>query len=261
MQAAIALRLQRLEEETERLRPVAEADRARTVLLNEAGHDLRVPLTAAATAVEELAGAGATGPTAGTDAERAALIRTARISLRRLDRLVGSLLDVSRVQAGTLGVDAQPLAVEDIVSGVLDGLAPSCHHVDLRIPDSVPEALADPKILERILVNVIAHVQHVSPREENVLLTASAHAGRVELRVVGHGAARRDAGDSGITLARALAHAMGATLQPEETPGGGLTMTLGLPVALPPAASLDESDQTAHPAVVDRVTDWRARNG
>ncbi|MFC4034797.1 ATP-binding protein [Streptomyces polygonati] len=265
VQAAIALRLRRLEEETERLRPVAEADRARTALLNEVGRELRIPLAAAQPAVDSLTGTGTgTGTgTAPTGDDPAQLVAAAKISLGRLDRLIGSLLDVTRVQAGTLGVDAQPLAVEDLVPDALDGLAPSCHHVDVRIPDGVPEALADPAMMRRILVNVISNVQHHSPADENVLLTASTHAGRVELRVVGHGA---DSGDGeagtglGITLARALADAMGATLLPEETPGGGLTMTLSLPAALPPAAALDESaDQTAHPAVVDRVTDWRAR--
>lgn len=254
VQAAIALRLRRLEEEVERLRPVAEADRARAALLGAVGHDLRIPLASAEAAVEGLAD---------TARDRAELVATARDSLARLDRLVGTLLDVSRVQAGTLGIDAQPLAVEDIIPSALEGLAPSGQPVDIRIPDGIPEVLADPTLAERILVNVISNVQHHSPPDRHVLLTASTHAARVELRVIGHGPATTDADTGaglGLTLARALADAMGATLVPEETPGGGLTMTLSLPAAAPPAPPLgDAEDETAHPAVVNRVADWRTR--
>jgi two-component system sensor histidine kinase KdpD len=170
---------------------------------------------------------------------------------------------VSRVQAGTLGIDAQPLAVEDIIPSALEGLASSGQPVDIRIPDGIPEVLADPTLAERILVNVISNAQHHSPPDRHVLLTASTHADRVELRVIGHGPATTDADTGaglGLTLARALADAMGATLVPEETPGGGLTMTLSLPAAAPPAPPLgDADDETAHPAVVNRVADWRTR--
>ncbi|TKA01210.1 sensor histidine kinase [Actinacidiphila oryziradicis] len=257
VQAAIALRLRRLEEEVERLRPVAEADRARAALLGAVSHDLRIPLASAEAAVDSLADANAEQ----TGDDHAQLVATARDSLAHLDRLVGTLLDVSRVQAGTLGIDAQPLAVEDIIPTALEGLAASGQPVDIRVPDGIPEVLTDPTLAERILVNLISNAQHHNPPGRHVLLTASTHADRVELRVMGHGPATVD-GDTGLglTLARALADAMGATLMPEETPGGGLTMTLSLPAVAPATTPLDDTgDETAHPAVINRVADWRTR--
>ncbi|MFC0597978.1 sensor histidine kinase [Streptomyces palmae] len=248
-QAAIALRQQRLEEEAEEARPITEAERTRTAMLHTIGHDLRVPLATAMEAVARLSDPEA----APRGSERARLTSTARDALARLDRLVGSLLDVSRLRAGTLGTAPQPLAVEDIVPRALERLGPSDHRVDVRIPDGVPELLADPALVERVLVNLLSNARHHSPAGRRVRLTAGARADRVEIRVVDHGSGThpaqheqtlrpfqrlgaeesRTGAELGLTLARGLAEAMGGTLVPAETPGGGVTMILSLPTAAP----------------------------
>ncbi|WP_406289513.1 DUF4118 domain-containing protein [Embleya sp. NBC_00896] len=278
-QAALALHQQRLEEESEQSRPIAEADRARTALFAAVSHDLRTPLTSAIAAVDSLADPDS----APTDDARAELVTAAGDSLARLDRLVADLLDVSRLQAGTLGTDAQPLAVDEIVSNALDGLAPSDHHIDIRIPDEIPDVLADPALVERILVTLISNAQRRSPLDHHVLVTASAHAGRVELRIVDRGpgivrdrvsrptqrlATEVDhiGAGLGLTLARGLADAMGGTVVLEETPGGGLTATLGLPAVAPPAgppptAPDTTDDAVAHPTGVDPASDRRSDPG
>jgi two-component system, OmpR family, sensor histidine kinase KdpD len=276
-QAAAALRQQRLAEEAERTRPLAEADKMRTALLSAVSHDLRTPLSSARAAVDSLANPDITW----TDDERTELVATAKDSLDRLDRLVANLLDMSRLQAGALGVHTQPLAVEEVIPRVLDDLGQQARRIHVSLPDGLPEVLADPALLERVLANLAANAVRYSPAGKQVLLTASSHNDRVEVRVADRGPgippADRDRvfqpfqrlGDRdnhtgvglGLALARGLTEAMDGTLVPDDTPGGGLTMTLTLPAAAPTAPSATDAatdDQTAHPAITGRIDTWRA---
>jgi len=252
-QAAAALRQQRLAEEAERTRLLTEADRMRTALLSAVSHDLRTPLSSAMVAVESLANPDITW----TGDEHAELVATARESLERLHRLVANLLDMSRLQAGVLGVRAEPLALEEIIPCVLDDLGPQGGRIRVSLPDDLPEVLADPVLLERILANLATNAVRYSPDGEQVLLTASGHNDRVDLRIADRGPgippAERDRvfrpfqrlGDRdnhtgvglGLALARGLTEAMNGTLVPDDTPGGGLTMILTLPAAATPAAA------------------------
>jgi two-component system sensor histidine kinase KdpD len=246
-QAALALRQHRLAQEAEQVRPLAEADRMRTALLTAVGHDLRSPLASAKAAVESLR----TGEVTWTGDERAELLATADESLDRLDRLVANLLDMSRLQAGLLSVAVRPVAAEEVVPAAIDAVGPAA--VRASIPSELPDLAADPDLLERVLVNLISNALRHGSGDEPVLVTASAHAGRVELRVIDRGPgipqADRDRvflpfqrlGDRdnetgvglGLALSRGLVEAMDGTLEPEDTPGGGLTMTVTLPVHLP----------------------------
>ncbi|GAA0386505.1 sensor histidine kinase KdpD [Microbispora corallina] len=245
---AVALRQERLEEEAEAARPLAEADRMRTALLAAVSHDLRTPLASAKAAVESLRSRDVDW----SPEDRDELLATADESLTRLDRLVANLLDMSRLQAGVLGAVAQPVAVEEIVPRVIDDLGPPAGEITPDIPLDLPDVVADPALLERVLVNLVSNAVRYTPPGEKVLLTASTHGDHVEIRVVDRGPGiPPDAYDRvflpfqrlgdrdnhtgvglGLALSRGLSEAMGGTLTPEETPGGGLTMTVTLPLSL-----------------------------
>jgi len=244
-QAAVALRQERLAQQAARAQPLAEADRMRTALLAAVSHDLRTPLASAKAAVTSLR----SDEVEFSPADRDELLATADESLDRLGRLVANLLDMSRLQAGALGVMPAPIALEEAVPRALDELGPAARRVRLRVPGDLPLVHADPALLERILVNVIGNALRFSPPGDPPLVTASEHAGRVELRIVDRGPGipedSRDTvfqpfqrlGDHtnhagvglGLALSRGLAEAMGGSLVPETTPGGGLTMVLTLP--------------------------------
>jgi two-component system sensor histidine kinase KdpD len=226
-------------------RPIAEADRMRTALLAAVSHDLRTPLAAAQAAVSCLRSADL--PLTAEDHDE--LLATAEESLNQLAHLTASLLDVSRLQAGALPVFPRPADLSEIITRSLRDLAPPVPAVAVHCPPGLPQVMADPPLMERVIVNVTANALRYSPAGSPPLLTAGARGDRVELRVIDRGpgipAAERDraflpfqrlgaTGSTtgvglGLTVSRGLTEAMGGTLEPEETPGGGLTMTISLP--------------------------------
>jgi two-component system sensor histidine kinase KdpD len=252
--AAAALQTQRLADEARAAAPLREADRTRTALLQAVSHDLRTPLASAKAAVSSLR--GGRDRIQWSDEDRAELLATADESLDRLTRLVDNLLDMSRLQAGAMAVSAQTVHVEDVVARALDSIGPIGDPVSLSLPLDLPPVSADPGLLERIIGNLLENALRFAPADRPPAITASTLAERVEIRVVdrGPGLARgvreqvfepfQRFGDTsntigvglGLALARGFAQAMGGTLTPEETPGGGLTMLISLPVAstLPP---------------------------
>lgn len=246
-ETAVALRQERLREEAERARPLAEADRMRTALLAAVSHDLRSPLASARAAVESLRNTEIDW----SPEDREELLATADESLIRLDRLVANLLDMSRLQAGVLGLTLRPVGLEEIVPRAVDDLGPLRDGVEGDIPVELPEIVADPALLERVLVNLMANAVRYNPPGEKTLITAGLHGDHVEIRVVDRGPGIppeayervfmpfQRLGDRdnhtgvglGLALSRGLTEAMGGTLTPEETPGGGLTMILRMPVS------------------------------
>ena len=229
----------------ETARRVAEADRMRAALLATLGHDLRSPLAAAKAAVSGLRSADA--PLTAED--RGELLAAADESLDQLARLAADLLDMSRLQAGKLSAFPRPAVLAEIIERAVDDVGP--RSVAVSVPAGLPEIMADPGLTARVIVNLARNALRYSPPGSPPLLTARAYGGQVELRVIDRGpgipAAERDRaflpfqrlGDSstspgvglGLALSRGLTEAMGGTLEPQETPGGGLTMVISLPAA------------------------------
>ncbi|WP_214109823.1 DUF4118 domain-containing protein [Acrocarpospora catenulata] len=243
---AVALRHRRLQEQAERAKPLAEADRMRTALLAAVSHDLRTPLASAKAAVESLRNEEIEW----SARDRRELLATADESLIRLDGLVANLLDMSRLQAGVLGVALEPVAIHEVLPRAIDDLGPFGGRVDADIGLDLPEVVADPVLLERVLANLISNAVRYSPDRERVLITASGHGSQVEIRVIDRGPGIpadshervflpfQRLGDRdnhtgvglGLALSRGLVEAMGGTLVPDDTPGGGLTMIISLPM-------------------------------
>ena len=259
--AAVALDQQRLAAEAQAAKPIAAADRMRTALLAAVSHDLRTPLASAKAAVTSLRSADVKWD----PEDYAELLATADESLDKLARLVDNLLDMSRLQAGALAVFPRPAGLADIVARALDDLGPASRAVIVDIGDDVPEVNADPALLERVIANLTANALRYSPRGQPPALAASTLAGRVELRVIDRGPGipeqERDRvfvpfqrfGDTdnttgvglGLALSRGLTEAMGGTLEPDDTPGGGLTMTISLPAWAGPAVRETDADGPA----------------
>ncbi|MFI6764742.1 ATP-binding protein [Streptomyces sp. NPDC050355] len=244
---AAALDHARLTEAAAEVEPVKAADRMRTALLAAVSHDLRTPLAAGRAAVSSLRS---------TDVdfsaeERNELLTTADESLAKLNRLVDNLLDMSRLRAGALTLRLQPTAFADVLPLALDTLSATSVPIESQGLTEICDVSADPPLLERVIANLVVNAVRHSPPDQRVLISASALGPRVELRIIDRGPGLRPEdrdrifvpfqrmGDSdnttglglGLALSRGLAEAMGGTLTPEDTPGGGLTMVLSLRAA------------------------------
>ncbi|SEQ13502.1 sensor histidine kinase [Microlunatus flavus] len=252
-QAAGAVQQQRLEATAATAGSLAEVDRVRTALLSAVSHDLRTPLASAKAAVGTLRSPGLRL----SDSDREELLDATEGSLDRLSGLVENLLDMSRLQAGALALVVEEVDVADVVYAAVASLGPAGEPVVLKLADDLPEVRADPALLERAIANLVQNALRFSPEGHPPRVGASSHGSRVEIRVIdiGPGVPEDDRdqiflpfqrlGDHdnstgvglGLALSRGLVEAMSGTLEPEDTPGGGLTMTISLP-AVAPARSL-----------------------
>ncbi|MDQ1217630.1 signal transduction histidine kinase [Microbacterium arborescens] len=129
------------------------------------------------------------------------------------------------------------------------GLGPGA--VELAMDEAIEPVLADPVLLQRVLVNVLANAHHHSPPGTPVRISTSSLGGRAQIRVIDHGpgipperhgdvfAPFQRLGDTdnttglglGLALSKGFTEGMRGQLVPEQTPGGGLTMVIELPLA------------------------------
>ncbi|NEA84967.1 sensor histidine kinase KdpD [Streptomyces sp. SID7958] len=261
-QAAVVLDHRRLREEADRARALAEGNRIRTALLAAVSHDLRTPLAGIKASVSSLRSPDVVW----SPEDRAELLESIEDGADRLDHLVGNLLDMSRLHTGTVTPLIREIDLDEVVPMALGGVPEG--EVALDVPETLPMVAVDPGLLERTMANLVENAVKYSPAGTPVLVAASALGDRVEVRVVDrgpgvpdqakarifepfqrYGDAPRGAGVGlGLPVARGFAEAMGGTLEAEDTPGGGLTMT----VTLRAAGAVPEPARPAEPAVPER---------
>ena len=224
---------------------LAAGNRLRTALLTAVGHELRTPLAAVKAGVSSLR---QTDVTWSAD-DQAELLATIEENADRLDALIANLLDMSRVQTGSLEPLLRPIAVEEIAPlaiGTLDA-----GKVELDIPDDLPLVATDPGLLERAIANLIGNAARYCPPGIPPRLVARSANGFVRIDVIDRGPGVRadmkeqifepfqQLGDQnhtdgvglGLAVARGFVEATGGSLVALDTPGGGLTMRMTLPVA------------------------------
>ncbi|MFF1481994.1 ATP-binding protein [Streptomyces sp. NPDC058301] len=248
-QAAVVLDRQRLVDEAEESRKLAEGNRIRTALLAAVSHDLRTPLASIKAAVTSLR----SDDVDWSEDDEAELLAGIEDGADRLDHLVGNLLDMSRLNTGTVRPIIREIDLDEVVPMALGGVPEDS--VELDIPETLPMVAVDPGLLERAVANIVENAVKYSPAAVPVLVAASALGDRVEVRVADrgpgvpddskerifepfqrYGDAPRGAGVGlGLAVARGFAESMGGTLTAEDTPGGGMTMVLTLRAVPGPA--------------------------
>jgi two-component system, OmpR family, sensor histidine kinase KdpD len=257
-QAGAALDRDRLRTQAAQAEALAEGNRMRTALLAAVSHDLRTPLASIKASVSTLRQTDVEW----TPADEAALLATIEDGADRLDALIGNLLDMSRLATGSLRPFLRPTSVEEVAPAALLDLAPASS-VRMAVPDDLPLVRTDPVLLERVLANLFANALAHSPDGRPPVLRARPDSGSVLLEVCDHGQGVPDSfkqrmfepferlGDRpsgtgvglGLAVAKGFLEAMGGSIVAVDTPGGGLTVQVTLPVAAAPAASAAAAEQ------------------
>jgi len=250
-QAAAALDRDRLRTQAAQAEALAEGNRMRTALLAAVSHDLRTPLASIKASVSTLRQTDVSWEAA----DEAALLATIERSSDRLDALIGNLLDMSRLTAGSLQPFLRPTAIDEVAPVALRGLDAGTR-MRLMVPDDLPLVRTDPGLLERVLANLFANALGYSPPGRDPELHARQDGGGVLLEIADHGRGVPDElkeqmfepfqrldgrgggpgtpGGIGLGLAvvRGFLDIMGGSVEPADTPGGGLTMRVRLPGAV-----------------------------
>jgi two-component system sensor histidine kinase KdpD len=251
-QTALALERVRLAEEVRAADLRAEAEQLRSALLSSVSHDLRTPLAT-------ITGAATTLRDGGTLAEatRRDLVEAICDEAERLERLVRNLLDMTRLESGTVQLHREWVPVEELVGSALTHLERglSGRPVTVGALDQVPLVAVDPVLLEQLLVNLLENAAKYTPRDSPIEISGGLRGGDVWIEVADRGPGlpagmeeqiferfRRGAPGAasgvglGLAIARAIARAHAGTLVARNRSGGGAVFTLTLPPGDLPAA-------------------------
>jgi two-component system sensor histidine kinase KdpD len=244
-QVATALERRELRAASERAAGLEEANELRTALLAAVSHDLRTPLSSIKASVSSLLQRDVDfSPTATRE-----LLETIDEGADRLNHLIGNLLDMSRLQTGALQLVMRDVGLDEVVPVALVGLDGDRLAVD--VPETLPRVRADAALLERAIANIAENALAWSPPDARVRIEACATQATVELSVVDRGpgipSEQRDdvfrpfqrLGDRstdtgvglGLAVARGFVEAMEGRIDVDDTPGGGTTMVISLPVS------------------------------
>jgi two-component system sensor histidine kinase KdpD len=242
---AVALDRGRLEREALEAETLRRSDLVKTALLRAVSHDLRSPLTGITTAI----GALRNETLVFSDGDRRDLLDTIAVDAERLSRLVGDLLDLSRLEAGGAEPALEVWALDELVHESIDHLA---HGDRVDVGGESPLVNVDPVQIQRVLANLLENALKFSPPASHVHVHITATRQEAIVRVVDQGpgipgrelervfepfyrGGRPSGAGLGLAIARGFAAANGGRVWAESRPGQGATFALALPVVEVPA--------------------------
>src|SRR5665213_3619356 len=250
-QTALAIERSQLVERVDEAQVHVEADKLRVAMLTSLSHDLRTPLASILGSATTLLSNRNLYDSKQTDE----LLATIRDEAERLDRFVGNLLDMSRLEAGALGVKLEVVDVAELVEAASKRLARrlSGHQIKFDFPDDLPLVSVDPLLLEQTIVNLLDNAAKYAPSTSCIRVGARVSANVVLLTIEDEGpgippealphifdkfyrakaADRRVAGTGlGLAVARGFVEAFGGRLDAaNRTDRIGAVLTVSLPIS------------------------------
>ncbi|HEX3063980.1 MAG TPA: DUF4118 domain-containing protein, partial [Dongiaceae bacterium] len=259
-QAALAIERITLAQDVDRARLAAETDRLRSAMLTSISHDLRTPLASILGAATSLK----TQPHDLDEADKREMIGTIQEEAERLNRFIGNLLDMTRIESGAVVTGTSMVDLSEIVGSALQraGKMLAGHRIEMRLPADLPMLKLDAVLFEQVLFNLLDNAAKYAPRDSVIWLRASADPGadvravRLEILDEGdgipasdverifdkfyrvHATDRRRAGTGlGLAICRGFVEALGGRIVAGNRPDrSGAIFTITLPVPSQPAS-------------------------
>ena len=182
-QAGVAIERAWLARDIEHARVTAETERIRNALLTSVSHDLRTPLTTIIGALSMLK-ANDVSPS-----DLAELIATARGEAERLNRFVGNLLDITRLESRSLTAKLTAVDVGEVIDSARERARPLLerHTLDIDIPPDLSEVSGDFALLDQVIFNVLDNAAKYAPPNSTISIRAAAASDTVLITVSDEG--------------------------------------------------------------------------
>ena len=248
-QAAMAMERIRFSRQAEQAQILQARENLERALLNSISHDLRTPLVTVTGVLSSLKDEGDHL----SDRVRKELLETACSEAERLNRFVGNLLDMTRIEAGAIRLNVELCDVQDLVGCALAAIEQRIgdRRIDVRLADDLPLTPMDLVLMTQVLVNLLDNAHKYAPAESAIEISAYADEGWLTLEVSdrGSGVPEQDlkrifdkfyripipegAGGTGLGLSicRGIVEAHGGKIRAENRSGGGLRVLIRLPLA------------------------------
>jgi two-component system sensor histidine kinase KdpD len=263
-QAAVALERARLVQDMDQARMLAETERLRTALLSSVSHDLRTPLASILGSVTSLERYRAVYD----QTTQEELLATIREEAERLDRFVGNLLSMTRLESGALAPNLEWVDPQDLIGSALARLAPSlaARRVNVRVDPGLPLLRLDFVLMEQVLVNLLENAMKYTTSGQTITIHAFRDGDRAAIEVANEGVGlapedldhifekfyrvqgsdRQRAGTGlGLSICRALVEAHGGRIYarlPEQGPGAVFHIELPVVESPPVEEEIVEAD-------------------
>jgi two-component system sensor histidine kinase KdpD len=251
-QIALVLDRQRLRDAEQQAKLVTESERLSKTLLNSISHEIRTPIAAITSAAGNLSEACAAG--AG-EFERT-MVGEIQEAARRLNRLVGNLLSMTRLESGHVKANVDWCDVADLVQVTLKEIAKDLaqHKVTVGMAEGLPLVRMDFVLMQQVLTNLLLNAAVHTPPGTAVEVRVAVEVDTLVMTVADNGpglppdalplifdkfyrAPAAPAGGTGLGLAivKGFVEAQGGQVKAENRPGGGAVFTVRMPITKPPS--------------------------
>lgn len=224
---------------------LAKADELRTAILRAVSHDLRSPLASIKASVSSLRQPDIDWP----DDVREDFLAAIEGDTDRLTGIITNLLDLSRIEAGVLRPVLRKVSLEEILPTAVQGL--NSQRITIDVPRDLSDMDSDPALLERVLANLMGNALTWSPADKPIIVRAHERDNFIQIHIIDYGIGipqnqratvlqpfhrlsdSTSSGGLGLGLAIAdrLIASMNGRLELRDTPGGGLTAVVIVPIA------------------------------